>query len=524
MTRLSYSGTVSSKAATVRETRALVGPSSYRSPTLILATDVCFRAFPRSAVTALNAIKGDALCPPDGHHLLTNPSGTCWCSVARTTVMEGSSEDRWSSHRRRRLADLNADEPDEGEFVPGHHYHPGEDTEKYYENNRDCSSDSDETISDDCVPANYGDASPYSCAATNDDDGATSSSHAPAAAAAAAVLPCPFCWKEFRSHKAVCGHMKVHREQQGIKKDREVKRSVAAVGSRWGATGNRGCSGSRGRAASSTNAGSGQPMALVVAAESEIVLQPKPLAFAAPNPLSVPMAFAMANDSFESSSTKSMHEDAMETVDSRAANPPMEASVHLHAAPPPPPAAPVHQQLVAPPPGDRQSPKGYTCKKCGMWFRTHQGLGGHMVGHKNRERELARALAAVQDDGAVPHRSNAAKPEKVHVCKVCGAEFPGGVQLGGHMRKHWAGPPINKKPRFVVQPLPPPPPRTTTVGVADLTLALPVEDKADEALPAPRPPLAGRVRLFGIDIGPAGVQTPAAQQGSSSARVIGVHQ
>jgi hypothetical protein len=159
-----------------------------------------------------------------------------------------------------------------------------------------------------------------------------------------------------------------------------------------------------------------------------------------------------------------------------------------------------------------------------MWFRTHQGLGGHMVGHKNRERELARALAAVQDDGAVPHRSNAAKPEKVHVCKVCGAEFPGGVQLGGHMRKHWAGPPINKKPRFVVQPLPPPPPRTTTVGVADLTLALPVEDKADEALPAPRPPLAGRVRLFGIDIGPAGVQTPAAQQGSSSARVIGVHQ
>jgi len=419
--------------------------------------------------------------------------------------MEGSSEDRWPSHRRR-LADLNADEPDEGEFVPGHHYHPDMKSEKYYDD-RDPSSDSDETISD-SVPANYGDASP-SCAAANTNGAATSS---PVPADAAAVLACPFCWKEFRSHKAVCGHMKVHREQ-GMKKDWEAKRivNVAAVGRRWGATSNRGCSGSRGRAAS-TNAESDQSMAVVVAAESKIVLQTKPLAFAPPNPSSVPthtaapkmpsvsVASAMANDdSFESSSPKPVHKDAMETAVARAANPPMEDAVHLHAAPPSP-AASVHQQLVAPPPGDRRSSKGYTCKKCGMWFRTHQGLGGHMVGHKNREL----AAAAVQD-GAVPSRSNG-KPEKVHVCKVCAAEFPGGVQLGGHMRKHWAGPPINKKPRFVVQPLPPPP-RTTTVGVADLTLALPV--KADEALPAPRPAVAGRVLLFGIDIGPE-VQTPAA--------------
>ncbi|CAD6237628.1 unnamed protein product [Miscanthus lutarioriparius] len=332
--------------------------------------------------------------------------------------MEGSFEDRWPSHRHRRrrsLADLNADEPNEGEFVPGHHYHPGMKSEKYYDD-RDPSSDSDETISD-SVRANYGAASP-SCAAANDNGAASSS---PVPADTAAVLACPFCWKEFRSHKAVCGHMKVHREQ-GIKKDREAKRNVnvAAVGRRWAATGNRGCSGSRGRAAS-TNAESDQSMAAVVAAESKIVLQPKPLAFAPPNPSSVPTATAApkmpsmpaasatANDSFESSSPKPMHKDAMETAVARAANPLMEDAVHLHAAPPP--AAPVHQQLVAPPPGDRRSPKGYTCKKCGMWFRTHQGLGGHMVGHKNRERELA--PAAVQD-GAVPYRSNA-KPEKMHV-------------------------------------------------------------------------------------------------------------
>jgi hypothetical protein len=214
-----------------------------------------------------------------------------------------------------------------------------------------------------------------------------------------------------------------------------------------------------------------------------------------------------------------MHSDAMETVVAGAANPSTEAVVHLAdatRAPPSPPPAEVHatsvrQQPIEPPPppdteeervqlppvhphpiapplavAGRQNPNGYTCKQCGVWFAMHQGLGGHMAGHKTRE------LAAA------PCRRDA-KPEKVHVCRICAAVFPAGVQLGGHMRKHYTGAPIvpKKKPRLAVQPLPPP-----------------AEQRTLE--PAPRPAVAGRVRLFGVDI-EAGPQTPAAQEEGSSA-------
>jgi len=237
----------------------------------------------------------------------------------------------------------------------------------------------------------------------------------------------------------------------------------------------------------------------VVVAQAKIVLDPMPLAFATPNLPPVPVK---ASDSVESSSAPATRGDATETVAARAASPPKEkeAVVDLHAAPPPPPAAgeqapPARQQRVAPPPRGRQDPNGYTCGKCNKWFRTHQGLGGHTVGHKNRE------LAAALQGGAAPRGRNA-KAGRTHACKVCGAEFPGGIQLGGHMRKHWKGAPFNKKPRrVIIQPLPRPGLTLARVG----------------SPPAPRPAMAaaGRVLLFGIDIG-AGVKTPAGQGGSSS--------
>ncbi|KAF8695889.1 hypothetical protein HU200_036765 [Digitaria exilis] len=435
----------------------------------------------------------------------------------------GSSDDRRRS-RRRLLADLcGRGEPEEGEFVPGDH--SDADTEEYYNNNRrGCSSDSEGTISD-SFPANHGGASASSSPTAINNGGASS------AAAAAVVLACPFCGKEFRNHKAVCGHMKVHREQ-GIgkkgkkgkvhqeqdkkdKKKKGIKRDVALVGE-WGGTAKRGCSGTKGWAASPI-AESGQSMAAAVAEAKMVVLAPMSLAFAPPNsppvrmtpakpnppPVPTPSAAynlssvavesdAMANDdSVESSS-------AMEAVAAGAASPPSEAVVHAAGEQTPP----VHQQPVAPPPppGGRQDPRGYTCNKCNKWFRTHQGLGGHVVGHKNRE------LAAALHGGAVPD-TRTAKPAKAHVCKVCGAEFPGGIQLGGHMRKHYTGEPLNKKPRHVT------PPGTATVGVAGLTVALSV--KSDEASPAAKPAVVGRVLLFGIDIG-TGVKTPAAQERSSA--------
>ncbi|KAF8675839.1 hypothetical protein HU200_047330 [Digitaria exilis] len=434
--------------------------------------------------------------------------------------MEGGSSVERRRSRRRLLADLcGRDEAEEGEFVPGDH--SDADTEEYYNNNRrgGCSSDSEGTISD-SAPANHGGASASSSPTAINNGGASS-------AAAAAVLACPFCGKEFRNHKAVCGHMKVHREQgigkkgkkgkkvhqeQGIVKDKKkkgIKRDVAVVGG-WGGTAKRGCSGTKGWAAESD-----QSMAAAVAEAKMIVLAPMPLAFAPPNsppvrmtpakpnPPREPTASAASNLSSVAVESDAMANDdsvesssAMEAVAAGAASPASEAAVHAAGEQTPP----VHQRPVAPPPGGRQDPRGYTCNKCNKWFRTHQGLGGHVVGHKNRE------LAAALHGGAVPD-ARIAKPAKAHVCKVCGAEFPGGIQLGGHMRKHYTGAPLNKKPRHVT------PPGTATVGVAGLTVALSV--KSDEASPAAKPAVVGRVLLFGIDIG-TGVKTPAAQEGSSA--------
>ncbi|RCV26487.1 hypothetical protein SETIT_5G249300v2 [Setaria italica] len=524
--------------------------------------------------------------------------------------MAGSSEERLRRPTSRFHADLHDDEPEEGEVVPG--YHSDVDTEEYY-NRHSYSSDSDETVSDSnaacSVPENYDDAtSPYpvaakygsagasSVAANNNNGGNASSS----SVAAPVMLPCPVCGKEFSSQK-VHQHG-VGRQDQGIGKVRGIKRDVVPVVGRWGGNGKRGCLGLGGRAAT-PNAESDQSMAIVVA-EPQIVFQPMPLAFAAPNlssvsiasaspnPSSVPTASAMAtpnpssssmastspnlspvplassmtnvsdqsmtNVSDQSSSAQPMNNDAMDTVVAGADNPRSDVDAHaatpstppaageqapsVHQqpmAPPSPPAAverapPAHQPPIVPrPAAGRQNPNGYTCNECDAWFRTHQGLGGHRAGHKNRE--LVAVAAEMLGDGAVPGRRNA-KPEKTHACKVCGVVFPAGVQLGGHMRKHYAGPPIvpNKKPRLVIQPLLPPP---------ALTLVLPANVYADEASPAPAleaavqpgpapavertpepapgPAVVGRVLLFGIDIGvgvkkPAAHEDPSATEGSAS--------
>ncbi|OEL36868.1 hypothetical protein BAE44_0002120 [Dichanthelium oligosanthes] len=476
----------------------------------------------------------------------------------------GSSEDRWRrpSHCN---GDLRDDEPEEGEFVPGDH--SDMDTEEYY--NRHCPlSNSDETVSDSnaacsVVPASYGEvtSAPSVVTANNNNGGNASSSSV--AAPAPAALACPVCGKApFRSLKAVCGHMKVHKGHRG----------VAVVGV-WGGTGKQGCSGLGARAAT-PNAESDQSMAIVVA-EPMIVLQPMPLAFATPNLSSsvsmasatpnlssvpvasatpnlspVPVASTITDVSGQSSSAQPMpNDDVMDTVVAGGANPPSEAVVHLHAAPPPaageqapsihqqlpmapPPAVerapPVHQPPIAPRPAtSRQNPNGYTCKQCNMWFQTHQGLGGHKAGHSNKE--AAAAAAGMLEDGAAPCHRNA-KPAKAHVCKVCGEVFTAGVQLGGHMRKHYTGPPIvpNKKPRLAIaiEPHLPPPALTLALSVNAVEASpapaveaapqpgpAPAVERAPE--PAPRPAAAGRVLLFGIDIGMA-AQKPAAQEGPSA--------
>ncbi|RCV09390.1 hypothetical protein SETIT_2G023900v2 [Setaria italica] len=367
-------------------------------------------------------------------------------------MASGSAEDdRWRRGGRRCHAELDDDELEEGEFDPAG-CQSETDTEEYY--NRHSPSESDETVSDCDRETSFG-------VVPGDDGGASTSS---------------------------------------------------SVAQGWGGTGKRGCSGPAARAAVAVSP-SAEPVQSTanVPAEPTVVLQPMPLA----NVSSMSTASARANLSGQSSSAPPAHDDAMEIAvagAATAANPPTEAVIHHQPiAPQPPPAREqhVHQQPPVAPPAagaaGRQDPNGYTCKKCGMWFRNHQGLGGHMVGHKNRE--LAAAAAPLPADGdAAPAGRRNPRPEKVHVCNECGAEFRTGVQLGGHKRKHWTGPPIvpKKKPRvLVVRPLPPP-----AEAVADLTLAL-SSVEADEAPPAPPAVEAAR---------PAVERTPASRPPAAPGR------
>ncbi|CAO1948453.1 unnamed protein product [Urochloa humidicola] len=542
--------------------------------------------------------------------------------------MAGDSSEERRRHPaaiRRHDADQHAaDEPEEGAVVVVPGYQSDTDTEEYYNRH----SDSDETVSDDgshaaacsVVPAQascyyYGDdaTSRYSVAARYHGSAAAAASSygnggceaSSSKAAAMPMLACPVCGKEFRSQKAVCGHMKVHQRVAAIgigsSQDREqgivvgkgkgiIKRGVDAVVGRWGGTGKRGCSGFGVRAAAGTTpsaaAESEQPMGAIVVAEPQIVFQPMPLAFAAPNlssssvtiasaspiqpsvpmaasaiatpvssmasaspnPSSLPVASAiMTNVSGHSSSAEPIHNvDAMGTSAvaeaAAAANPLSEAAPPAAGEQGPP--ADHHQQ---PPPmaaaRPRQNPMGYTCDECTVWFPTHQGLGGHVAGHRNRE--AAAGFPAGDGAAAAAACRRGARQEKEHVCKVCGAVFLAGVQLGGHMRKHYGGPPIvpNKRPRLVasggnIQTLLPPPQVALTLALSSVAAGeasspAPAVEAAAAAQPAgpepavegttpepaPGPAVAGRVLLFGIDIGAVAVQKqkPATKEGPPSA-------
>ncbi|KAF8731290.1 hypothetical protein HU200_016344 [Digitaria exilis] len=294
--------------------------------------------------------------------------------------------------------------------------------------------------------------------------------------------------------------------------------ATSSVARGWGGTGRRGCTGSsvaaaaRAVASVSPVAEPEQPVAAIVAA----VPHPKVVAFHPAPPLAFPAHGG----------------DAMEvTVASVSAiiatDPPTQAIVDHHQ----------EQPSTSPAIVVGQAPKVYTCKRCGMTFTNPQALGGHVVGHRNRD--LAAAAAGTTttsaEDGVVfpGGRRGAHKPpgRRAHVCNECGAEFVTGVQLGGHKRKHYTGEPIvpkrKNKTRVVVH-VQPVLSAAAAEAVGDITLALSVKGD-DVALPAVPPPpaveatppaarpaaAAGRVLLFGIDIGTR-VQTAEAKQGSET--------
>ncbi|TVU23336.1 hypothetical protein EJB05_25693, partial [Eragrostis curvula] len=76
----------------------------------------------------------------------------------------------------------------------------------------------------------------------------------------------------------------------------------------------------------------------------------------------------------------------------------------------------------------------FQCRTCGRRFATFQALGGHRTSHK-RPRVRADGLDLLL--GARAGKAAAAAKD-VHRCNTCGAVFPTGQALGGHMRRHRA--------------------------------------------------------------------------------------
>ena len=178
---------------------------------------------------------------------------------------------------------------------------------------------------------------------------------------------------------------------------------------------------------------------------------------------------------------------------------------------------PLHITVRSDPSTSRQSPagnsqRGFSCRECNRWFPTHQGLGGHAAGHKDRR--IASAAAAAAASGMDPHEHNAsrggARPVRLHACKICGAEYPSGVSLGGHMRKHYSGKPIVPRKRL-------------RLGIPELALGPPLQG-APSAMEAPivAPPLASYEQAQVAPVVEAAEQPPQAQAVPGSLRLFGV--
>ncbi|KAL3649649.1 hypothetical protein CASFOL_006052 [Castilleja foliolosa] len=108
----------------------------------------------------------------------------------------------------------------------------------------------------------------------------------------------------------------------------------------------------------------------------------------------------------------------------------------------------------------------YTCKTCTRSFPSFQALGGHRASHKKPRNEkvdfpspssLKKKMSfnslSLQLSNNTAFSANLMKSSpspRIHECSYCGAEFTSGQALGGHMRKHRAGP-VARLPEMIVE-------------------------------------------------------------------------
>ncbi|KAK1396516.1 Cupredoxin superfamily protein [Heracleum sosnowskyi] len=120
----------------------------------------------------------------------------------------------------------------------------------------------------------------------------------------------------------------------------------------------------------------------------------------------------------------------------------------------------------------------YQCKTCNRTFPSFQALGGHRASHrkpKNVNAVLENKPRLIISDEDEDHNQQPTPPfkrsfsasslslqlttrtnipfnnteynkysPKVHECAICGTEFSSGQALGGHMRRHRGGAPVNR--------------------------------------------------------------------------------
>ncbi|KAL0298808.1 UNVERIFIED_CONTAM: Zinc finger protein ZAT5 [Sesamum radiatum] len=150
----------------------------------------------------------------------------------------------------------------------------------------------------------------------------------------------------------------------------------------------------------------------------------------------------------------------------------------------------------------------YTCKTCNRSFPSFQALGGHRASHKKPKNEKRTSTAFSDEEdflsptmssskNRIPYHSlslqlnnissttfsavpkSLASP-RIHECSYCGAEFTSGQALGGHMRKHRAGPIIrssNVPPDAYIEELEPEQSKKPRTGLSlDLNLPAPEDE------------------------------------------------